>query len=88
MNAIDDIPVIKKTAAHSPADRAHLYAEKLAQPKVTKPRTRNTLSRSIASFFQRKLSEAEIDKVVAGLIERRMIALEGDKIVYLSPASC
>lgn len=87
VNAIDDIPVIKKSAAHSPADRSRLYAENLAQPKVTKPRTLKTLSRSIASFFQHKLSEAEIDGVVAGLIERRMIVVEGDKIVYLSPAS-
>jgi hypothetical protein len=86
VNAIDDIP-IKTTAAHSPAARAHLFAEKLAQPKVTKPRTRTTLSRSIASFFQHKLSEEEVAGVVAGLIERRKIALEGDKIVYLGPAS-
>lgn len=82
VNAIRDMPIVKAAALKSPEERVQSVMDKLKQSKVTKPRTLKTLSSSIASFFQKQLSDEEVAAVVAGLAKRGFISVAGTKITY------
>lgn len=82
-SSIDDIPMIKTMKAKVPNDRVQLYIEKLKQPKVSKPRTSKTLFNSINSFFQKQLSEQEIQTIIKKMTEVKFISITDEKISYL-----
>jgi hypothetical protein len=79
---IDDIPLVKATNSKTPVERAHLFIEKLRQPKVTRPRAVKTLSSSIAAFFQKQITEAEIQAVIGAMQEKGFIEVAGGKVSY------
>lgn len=79
---ISEIPLLKVSTRKSPEERAELVIEKLAQPKVTKPRTVKTLTSAIGSFFQKQLSDEEASEVVECLTQQGFIVLSGTKVTY------
>ena len=84
---IREIPLLKPAASKSAVsksleERIQSYADKLAQPKFTKPGTREALSNSIASAFPKQRSDKDVAAVVAGLEKRRSISIAGTKITY------
>jgi PIN domain-containing protein len=82
VTAIREIPIVKAAACKSPEERLQIVVDKLAQSKATKPRTLKTLSSSIASLFQKQLSDDEVAAVVEGLGKQGIISVAGTKITY------
>lgn len=87
VKAIREIPIVKAAASKSPEERLQSVVDRLAQSKITKPRTLKTLSSSIASFFQKQLSDEEVAAVVAELVKRGFISIAGTKITYAAPSN-
>lgn len=83
VKTIGEIPMVKGGNTKSPEERVQIVMEKLARPKVTKPRTLKTLSSAIASFFQWQLSDEEVSKIVATLVSQGFISVENTKIAYV-----
>jgi hypothetical protein len=82
VKAISEIPMVKASAAKTPAERNQAAADRLQQMKAAKPRTVKTLSSTIASLFQKQLSEEEVAGIVRWLAEQRHLAIEGTKVSY------
>jgi hypothetical protein len=92
LQLLREIPIVKAAVSKSaasksavskaPEERLQSYADKLAQPKFTKPGTREALSHSIATYFRKQLSDEEVAVVVAGLEKRGVISIAGTKITY------
>lgn len=80
--SIDEIPLIKNGTKKSPEERAGLYIEKLNQPKATKPRAHKTLTSSVASFFQKKLSESELEAVISAIERSGFLSIRDGKVIY------
>jgi hypothetical protein len=80
--SIDDIPLVKAGNRKSPGERAQLFIEKLRQPKVTKPRAVKTLSSAIAAYFQRQLTDAEVEAIIAAMQKSGFIRVAGSKVSY------
>ena len=80
--SIDDIPLVKAGNRKSLPERAHLFIEKLREPKVTRPRAVKTLSSAIAAFFQKQITEAEIKAVIVAMQEEGFIEIAGSKVSY------
>jgi hypothetical protein len=82
--SIEEMPQVRATAKGLAQERARVFAEALRQPKATKPRTEKTLGRHIAAFFQKqKLSEVEIESVVASMIADGHIRIADGKVAYV-----
>ncbi|MCP5283789.1 MAG: hypothetical protein H6933_02705 [Burkholderiaceae bacterium] len=84
---LGEIPLLKVSAKKTPAERVQIVVDKLAQPKVTKPRTVKTLTSSIGSFFQKQLSEEEVAAVIDAMVKQGVISVMGTKVVYAGAAS-
>jgi hypothetical protein len=82
VQAISEIPLVKASAAKTPSERNQVAASRLQQMKATKPRTVKTLSSTIASLFQRQLSEEEVAAIIHWLAEQGHLAIEGTKVSY------
>jgi hypothetical protein len=82
VKAISEIPLIKAPAAKTPSERNQVAANWLQQTKASKPRTVKTLSSTIASLFQKQLSEEEIAAIVNWLVEQGHLAIAGTKVSY------
>lgn len=79
---IGEIPVVKAASKKTPAERVSIVLERLQQPKATKPRTVKTLSSTVASYFQKQLSDEEVAAVVEGMVKNGAITIEGTKVTY------
>jgi hypothetical protein len=85
VKSIDDIPLVKAATAKSPGDRIDLAIARLKQFKAAKPRTVKTLSSTVASLFQKQITEAEVEATVRGLEARGVLAITGTKVTYSFP---
>jgi hypothetical protein len=81
---ITDIPLVKVVNSKSPEERIQVVISKFQQPKITKPRTSKTLASAIASYFQKQLSDDEIQAIIAGLISKKFIKIVDGKVSYPS----
>lgn len=87
VTALCEIPPLKaelskSAVSKSPDERLQSMVDKLAQPNFTKPRTLKKLSSYIAAFFRNQLTDEEVAAVVAGLVERHSISVDGTKVTY------
>lgn len=82
---ISEISLVKTAHAKSPEERLQIILAKLQQPQVTKPRTIKSLSSSIASHFQKQLSEEDIAGLIAGMAASRFITIAEGKVTYALP---
>jgi PIN domain len=87
VKSIDEIPMVKVSNAKSPTDRCRVAADWLAQTKASKPRTVKTLSSTIASLFQKQLSDAEVAQVIEALTTNGHVFVSGTKVTYAMQAS-
>lgn len=85
--AIAEIPIIKANAVKSPAGRLPLVLARLHQLKAAKPRTIKTLSSTIGSVFQDKITDEDIAVLVRTLIDAGFVVVEGTKISYALPVA-
>lgn len=86
VKAIADIPLVKASNTKSPIERLEIILAKLRQLKASKPRTVATLSSTIASLFQKQLSEAEISILVQELVGKQYLSVTGTKVSYALPS--
>ncbi len=82
VKAIDEIPRVKASAAKAPSERNQVASSWLQQTKATKPRTVKTLSSTIASLFQKQLSDEEVAAIVQWLAEQGHLVITGTKVSY------
>lgn len=86
VKSIGDIPLVKASAAKTPAERVQVAVTWLKQTKASKPRLVKTLSSSIASLFQKQLAEDEVATIVQTLAEQGHLVVTGSKVTYPTPA--
>ena len=82
VKTVADIPLVKVAHSKPPEHRLTAVIEKLRQMKASKPRTPKTLRSTIASLFQKQLSDAEIDSLVEALAVRKIAVLAANKVSY------
>ena len=86
VKSIADIPLVKASNSKSPVERLVVVIAKLQQPKVTKPGTVKKLSNTIASLFQKQLSEEDVAAIVKNLEKRGLISIADTKVSYALPS--
>ena len=86
VKTVADIPVVRASNSKSPQERIAIILAKLQQLRAAKPRTIKTLSSTIGSLFQNRLSEAEVEFLVQSLAKQRYLEVTGAKITYALPS--
>ena len=86
---IEDIPAIiqAKVISKSPAERIAFAKDRLLSAKITRPRTRKTLTSHIASLFLKALSEEDMSTVIEGLFTSGCVSENGKRIEYADEGS-
>jgi len=82
---VTDIPIVKAANSKTPSERQGVILANLQQRGASKPRTIKTLSSTINSLFQKKLSEGELASLLQGLQEQGIISVTGTKVSYTLP---
>lgn len=85
VKALTDIPRVKASSSKTPVDRLEVVLTWLQQSKATKPRTIKTLGSTIASLFQKQVSEEEVAALIQELVSRGRISVNGNKVAYAAP---
>lgn len=80
--AIEHIPMLKSANPKSMTDRVAVAVANLKQRGSSKPRTVKTLSSTLASLFQKQLSEEEIAELLAELQQQGLVQVERTKVSY------
>jgi hypothetical protein len=83
-SSIEEIPATKPMAVTTPDERARLFLFKLQQLKATKPRTEQTLRNSVASHFQKQLTDDELSAVIDALRVPGHLSIAEGKVTYLA----
>ena len=82
VKAISDIPIIKAANSKSPIERLEVVLDRLRLMKQARPRTVKTLSSTIMSLFQKKISDEEVAELVAALETASNITITDTKVSY------
>jgi hypothetical protein len=82
---ISEIPLVKAANSKSPEQRLEIVVTRLRQLKAAKPRTVKTLKSTIASLFQKQLSDREVTAVLDALHSRGLVAITDEKVTYALP---
>ena len=72
----------KSSRAGTASPTAEDVRKALAAAGASRPRKVNTLRNWIGTRFNGRLDEADLDRLVANLRSRRLIAVSGDKVTY------
>ena len=79
---IDDIPLVRAGTKTPPSERTQKFIKSLQRPKATKPRTIKTLSSAIASYFQKQITDTEVEAVIAAMQKSGFISIADSKVSY------
>lgn len=79
---ISEIPLVKAANSKSAEQRLEIVVAKLRQLKASKPRTVKTLKSTIASLFQKQLSDGEVTAVLDALHSSALVAITDEKVTY------
>ena len=80
--AISEIPLVKVSNSKSSAERIELIRDRLQQFKAEKPRTVKTLGSTIATLFQKQLSDQEVSGLIHQLTIKGYVSVSGTKVTY------
>ncbi|RRV42119.1 hypothetical protein EGJ86_05245 [Pseudomonas sp. o96-267] len=83
---IGDIPLVKVVNSNAPGDRIEIIVNDLKKRGNSRPRAVKTLSSTINSMFQKRLSAQEIDGLIEGLRQKGFVKVNGTKVSYSLPA--
>jgi len=83
--SIEEMPIVKNGLKKSATDRAELFIAKLNEPKVTRPRTELTLSRSIQAHFRDAIEVSEIPAIIAAMQKKGFLEIADKKVIYEQP---
>lgn len=82
---ISEIPIVKAANSKSIEQRLDIVIARLRQLKAAKPRTVKTLSSTIASLFQKQLSDADITALLDALQSSGWVTITDQKVSYALP---
>lgn len=85
VTAVTEIPLLKAAAPTPVAERTDAVTKHLHKMKTARPRRLKTLSSTIASVFQKQLSEAEVSAIVRELVNRKSVCIHDEKVTYTLP---
>ena len=85
--AIGEIPLVMNANRKSPKDLAEMFVAKLAEPKVTRPRTEKTLGSALKSHFRDSLEESDIPSVIKAIQNTGFLSISGGKVTYAATDS-
>lgn len=83
---VTDIPLLKASNSKSLGERPEVVAARLTQFKASKPRTVSTLKSTIASLFQKQVSDEEVESIVQSLVTGGLLSISGTKVSYSLPS--
>jgi hypothetical protein len=83
---ITEIPLIKAINSKTPAERQALILANLQHRGESRPRTIDTLSKTIDSIFHKSLLENELASLLASLADQGYITVTDSKVSYALPA--
>lgn len=81
-DSIDAIPIVKAANAETVPERLDVVRQRLIQLKAAKPRKVATLSSTIASLFQKQLSEQEVKELLDKLEHEGTIIIKDARVSY------
>lgn len=85
--SLEDIPRLKAANTKSLPDKIAVVVANLRQRGASKPRAMSTLSSTVASLFQKQLSEDELSELLAALQSQGIVSVSGTKVSYALPES-
>lgn len=78
-------PPVKKVEATTPIEKLEVVVAKLRKLEASKPRTVKTLSSTIATVFQKKITDEEVASLVEDLRLGDFISIAENKVTYSLP---
>ncbi len=81
--SVGEIPIVKNADRKSPKEKAQIFVSKLAEPKVTRPRTEKTLTSALKAHFRDALDESEIPSVIKAIQATGFLTIDGGKVTYV-----
>ena len=87
--SIGEIPIVKNANQKSSKEKAEIFVAKLREPKVTRPRTEQTLSRALKAHFRESLDEKEVPLVIRAIQASGFLSINADtgKVTYAAADS-
>ena len=82
VKTIADLSLVKAALRKLGTDSVSAIAAALTQMGASKPRTLRTLASTINAFFQKTLSEAEVQGIIAELTKKGIVVINGSKVAY------
>lgn len=79
---VEAIPLVKHANLKSPKEKAAIFVAKLAEPKVTRPRSEKTLISALKAYFRDALEEGEITKVLKAIQATGFLSISEGKVTY------
>lgn len=83
---VAEIPFVKVASAKSPDEKLTVIVTNLKQRGASKPRTVQTLTGTISSIFQKKLSDEEVSSLMRELQKQGIVMVSDTKVSYVLPA--
>ena len=81
-STISEIPLVKKSTCKSVPERVEIILRKLKQLKAAKPGKVKTLASTIATLFERQLSDREVSALINEMANKGYLSISGTKITY------
>jgi len=79
--------LLKAANTKSIPEKVAVVVTNLRQRGASKPRAISTLSSTVASLFQKQLTEAELSELLAALQSQGIVLVSGNKVSYALPES-
>jgi hypothetical protein len=85
VKTLTDLSLAKDPSRKAGTDRISAIIANLTQMGASKPRTIRTLASTINAFFQKTLSEAEVQGIIAELTKKGIVVVNESKVAYAVP---
>ena len=82
VKTLTDLPLVEAASRKVGTDRVSAIVANLTQMGASKPRTLRTLASTINAFFQKTLSEAEVQGIIAELTKKGIVVVNESKVAY------
>lgn len=83
--SVEEIPLFKIANTKSLPEKVAVVVADLRRRGSSKPRAIGTLSSTIASLFQKQLSESELSELLVALQGQGFVVVSGSKVSYALP---
>ena len=77
-----ELPLLRISNAKSQHEKVDLMVKYLEGRGLARPRRVKTLRNTINAHFQKTLEEDELDELVAELVRRKVVLVDGEKVAY------